>query len=167
MKTAMIKTTIWKDDNFCQMPIDTQYLFLYLSTSPERNTTRFYQQRENVIASYVGMIPDVFRECMKQLSDKGFAYYLDGWVIIGNDSYVQPSKGKDTYNLYAKDYSKVPAHVIDYAEKMIPNSSRAAQECISNSISKGKGKGKSKSKGNSTDTGKGKETIGAILKAGI
>jgi hypothetical protein len=130
MKTALIKTTIWKDDSFCQLPIDTQYLFLYLSTSPERNCTRFYQQRELVIASYVSMILPTFQECMKQLSEKGFAYYFDGWVIIGNDSFMQPKTGKDSQRLYAEDYAKVPDHIIDFAEKMMPDCSRTALEYI-------------------------------------
>ena len=116
MKTALIKTSIWRDNEIYNLNLDTKLLYLFLTTSPDRNTTRFYRCPDRLISAHIGLTSQLLELCKKQLEAKGLVYFVDGWVVIGDDSYVCPTKGKLTATIYKKDMLEVPSAVLDFAK---------------------------------------------------
>lgn len=141
MKTAIVKTQIWKDNTVYKLNIDTKLLYLFLTTSPERNTTRFFLCPDRLIAPYIGLSDKALELCKSQLEELSLVFFFDDWVIIGDTSYVQPSRGKLTEVIYEKDLRDIPQEVKDFAkEKKLSTekSSRVAQEYIDIDINKDK-----------------------------
>jgi len=133
MKTAIVKTAIWKDDKIYRLNIDTKILYLFLSSSPDRNTTRFYVCNDRLISAYVGISDKALELCKSQLTELGLVFFFNGWVILGDDSYVQPYRGKLSQAIHSKDLDEVPLDVKAFAQKQglklsTGKSSRAALE---------------------------------------
>lgn len=143
MKTAAVKTSIWKDKKIRSMHIDTKLVFLCLITNPERSTTRYMQADEDYLCIQSGIDFRQLEVIKKQLSELGVVFFVDDWVIFADDSYVQPHKGRLSQTLYEKDLATVPQKVIDFynnSSDLFMNDSCASHECISkgNSISNSK-----------------------------
>jgi hypothetical protein len=111
MKTALIKTSFWDDDIIYELNIDTKLLYLFLNTAPERNTTRFYKLPDRLISAHVGISDNALKLCKSQLEEKELVFFVDGWVVLGDSSYVQPAKGKQTRAIYRQDIQNIPAHI--------------------------------------------------------
>ena len=117
MKTALVTTEFWKDNKLYNLNIDTKLLYLFYTTCPERNTTRFYRCNDRLVSAYVGISNNLLELCKSQLSDNNLIYFKDDWVIIGDQSYVQPNTGKLTKSIYPKDMAAVPEDVLDLARQ--------------------------------------------------
>lgn len=139
METALLKTTFWDDDTVYQLNIDTKLLYLFLNSAPERNTTRFYKLPDRLISAHIGLSDSALRLCKSQLEDLKLVFFKDGWVILGDSSYVKPSRGKGSDFCYQQDVDKVPVHIKEFAlfyglnfELSTGKSSRVAQELNNN-----------------------------------
>lgn len=115
MKTALIKTSFWDDDQIYNLNIDTKMLYIFLFTAPPRNTTRFYKMSDRLIAAHIGLTDHALRLCKKQLEDDGLVFFTDGWIILGESSYVKPSTGKLSQTIYQQDVDNVPGHIKQFA----------------------------------------------------
>lgn len=169
MKTALVQTEFWKDEEVFQLNIDTKLLYLYLMTSPERNCTRFYRCPDRLISVYVGLSNEALEVCKKQLELSGLIYFKNGWVVIGNQSYVKPTKGKLSQKLLQEDLDKVPDEIMDFALSLNLDCSGAAQEYKDNNNNNNKDNNKAKDKDKDIhgDIGlKKKETLGSVLRGG-
>lgn len=115
MKTALIKTSFWDDDIIYQLNIDTKLLYIFLNTAPERNTTRFYKLPDRLISAHIGISDSALRLCKEQLEEKELVFFKEGWVILGESSYVKPATGKLTYSIYQQDVDNVPEYIKQFA----------------------------------------------------
>jgi len=130
MRTAIVKTDIWKDKKIRMMHIDTKLLYLCLITNPDRNTTRFFKLDNDYIALMSGIDERHLELCKTQLEELELIYFVDDWAIFSDESYVMPAKGKLTSVIYEKDMKLVPNNVIEYSDKKLLSRSCVAQEYI-------------------------------------
>lgn len=54
MKTAIIKTDFWKDDDIYELSIDERMLYLCILTNPERNTTPAFKCSDRIMSAFTG-----------------------------------------------------------------------------------------------------------------
>lgn len=138
MKTAIIKTEIWKDKKIRHMHLDTKILYLCLITNPDRNTTRYIKIDDDYISLMSGIDSRQLEVCKKQLEELELIFFIDDWGIFSDESYVMPAKGKLTSVIYEKDMKLVPSNVIELSDKKLLSRSCAIQEYIYKDINKDK-----------------------------
>jgi len=130
VKTAIIKTEIWKDKKIRQMHLDTKLLYLCLITNPDRNTTRFLKIDDDYISFLSGIDQRQLVVCREQLETLKLVYFIDDWAIYSDESYVNPAKGKLTGAIFDRDMSEIPENVIAYSDKLFLSHSCATQVYI-------------------------------------
>lgn len=112
MKTALIKTDFWKDDDiFCLTP-DVRMFYLCLLTNPERNTTRAFKCSDRLLSAYTGYNDDTIKLCRKSLIEAGFIQYIDGFYILREENNVEPKRGKLTQSIQEKFMDSLPENVL-------------------------------------------------------
>ena len=132
MKTALLKTDFWKDDNIFELTPDVRMFYLCLLTNPERNTTRAFKCSDRLMSAYTGYNHDTIKLCRDRLIKAGLIQFVDGYYILRDDSNVEPKRGKLTQSIQEKFIATLPDRVIDILENNVDTtpvkSSRAALE---------------------------------------
>ena len=114
LKTAMIKTNLWDDDEFYELNIDTKIVYLLLLTSPERGVGRIYKMSDRILSARSGLNIDQINICKKQLAKKKLVNFFEGWVqLTESSSFVQPVKGKLTVITLERELADIPENVLD------------------------------------------------------
>lgn len=113
MKTALVKTDFWKDDDVFELTPDVRMFYLCLLTNPERNTTRTFKCSDRLMSAYTGYNSDTIVLCKKKLVESGLIQYIDGYYILREDNNVEPKKGKLTKNIQDKFLESLPENVRD------------------------------------------------------
>lgn len=113
MKTAIIKTNIWDDDDFFELNIDTKLLYLLLLSSPERGVSDVYKVSDRILSARSGLTMKQLEICKRQLQDAGLVVFADRYVKLGSASYVRPRAGRFTKSALSRELSDIPADVMD------------------------------------------------------
>lgn len=111
MKTAIIKTGFWQDDEVFELNSDTRLLYLCLLTNPQRDLLPAFRVSDRMLSAYTGYSRDLIDICRRQLIDSGRILYQEGYYIFTKQDYVKPSAGRDTIKIYEREYDKLPASV--------------------------------------------------------
>lgn len=111
MRTAIIQTNFWKEDRIFELLPDARYFYLCLLTNPERTTVAAFKCSDRLLVAYTGYNLDTIKLCKKELVSKGFVKIVDGYYIIGEQDFVQPTKGKLSSQLHDKDFLLLPLNV--------------------------------------------------------
>lgn len=130
MKTAIIKTSFWKEDKIFELLPDARFFYLCLLTNPERNGTSAFKCSDRLMVAYTGYDIKTIEICQKQLIEHGLIEMLDGFYIINEQDNVIPKKGRLSSTLYEKDFNSLPLNI----QELLMNRSSTAHECIGNSI---------------------------------
>jgi len=96
MKTAILKTNIWDDDDFYDLNIDTKLLYLLLLSSPERGMSDVYKVSDRILSARSGLNSKQIDICKKQLTEAGLVMFFNNYVKLTDISYVQPTTGRFT-----------------------------------------------------------------------
>ena len=110
------------------MHIDTKLFYLCLITNPDRNTTRFFKVDEDYLCIQSGLDYRQLDVVKKQLEELELVYFKDDWVILSDNAFVSPAKGKLSQIIHSKDLASVPQEVLDYQSKKLLSHSGATQE---------------------------------------
>ncbi len=119
MKTALLKTDFWKDDNIFELTPDVRMFYLCLLTNPERNTTRAFKCSDRLMSAYTGYNHDTIKLCRDRLIKAGLIQFVDGYYILRDDSNVEPKRGKLTQSIQEKFIATLPDRVIDILENNV------------------------------------------------
>lgn len=111
MKTAIIKTGFWLDDDVFELNSDTRLVYLCLLTNPQRDLLPAFRCGDRMLSTYTGYSRDLIAICRQQLIDSGRILYEDGYYIFTRQDYVKPSAGRDTSKIYEREYEKLPERV--------------------------------------------------------
>lgn len=111
MKTAIIKTSFWKEDRIFELTPDVRHFYLCLLTNPERNTTQAFKCSDRLLSAYTGYNNETLNLCRKALIEKGMVQFVDGYYILNDQDYVEPTKGKLTAVLKEKYYNELPQNI--------------------------------------------------------
>jgi len=114
MKTAILKTNLWDDDEFFELNIDTKLLYLLLMSAPERGVSDIYAVSDRILSARSGLSIEQLKLCKKQLSAKRLVSFKDKYVRLIGSAYVLPKKGRFTKNALENEYAEIPENVLMY-----------------------------------------------------
>ncbi len=112
MKTALIKSTLWNDDSFYELNIDTKLLYLLILSSPERGVSHIYKTNDRLLSAQSGLTIDQIRICKTQLQDRGLILFKDGYICLSQGSYIAPKKGRFTDQAIQRELQSIPEDVV-------------------------------------------------------
>lgn len=119
MKTALIKTELWDDDDFYSMNIDTKLIYLLLLTSPERGVGRIFKMSDRLISARSGLSVEQIKVCKKQLEEQGIVFFKENYILLAkNSSFIQPVKGRLTEKVLLKEVKDLPEDVLTYFSEL-------------------------------------------------
>ena len=111
MKTAIIKTEFWENDEIAELNSDTRSVYLCLLTNPKRNTTPVFQLSDRLLSFYTGYNLDVIKICKKQLIEKKYICCLRNYYVLLGEGYVKAMKGNLTGEIEKNYFSALPVDV--------------------------------------------------------
>jgi len=114
MKTAILKTNLWDDDDFFELNIDTKLLYLLLMSAPERGVSDIYKVSNRILSARSGLSSDQLEICKKQLAEKGLVSFDKSYIKLIGSAYVLPKKGRFTEQALTREYEEVPKETLDY-----------------------------------------------------
>lgn len=133
MKTAIIKTGFWQDDEVFELNSDTRLLYLCLLTNPQRDLLPAFRVSDRMLSAYTGYSRDLIDICRRQLIESGRVLYQEGYYIFTKQDYVKPSAGRDTIKIYEREYDKLP----DSVKTIIESNTLVDSTCTSTGTSSG------------------------------
>lgn len=105
-----IKTRIWRDSWFAQLPKDAQHLFIFLVTNESTRLSGFYEMPLSDIAYHTKTKPTQLKSLLKQVEQK--VLIMDGWVCIKNYAEHQNAANSPKIKkLIEYELAKVPLEV--------------------------------------------------------
>jgi len=114
----MIKTSLWDDDTFYELNIDTKLVYMLTLTSPERGVGRIFKMSDRIISARSGLSIDQISICKKQLESKGLVSFYKGWInLTEKSSFVQPIKGKLTPITLQREIDDIPSDIRCYFDQ--------------------------------------------------
>lgn len=122
MKTAIIKTGFWQDDDVQVMNADTKLVYLCLLTNPQRDTLPVFRVGDNMLSAYTGFNKDLINTCRQQLVDSGRILYQQvagkWYYIFTSQDFVVPSRGHTAQAIYDREFAKLPIEIQDYVNSL-------------------------------------------------
>lgn len=112
MKTAILKTNLWDDDEFYELNIDTKLLYLLLMSAPERGVSDIYSVSDRILSARSGLADKQLSLCKKQLEERGLVMFSGKFVKLAGSAYVLPKKGRFTEQALEREYDEVPDDVL-------------------------------------------------------
>lgn len=112
MKTAILKTNLWDDDEFYELNIDTKLLYLLLLSSPERGVSDIYAVTDRILTARSGLAQKQLEICKQQLQDRGLVLFCGKFVRLTSAAYVLPKKGRFTAKALEREYDDVPVEIL-------------------------------------------------------
>lgn len=122
MKTAIIKTDFWKEDQIFGLLPDVRLFYLCLLTNPERNTTRVFQCSDRLMVAYTGYSKDTIDMCKEHLKKAGLVEIVDNYYILSDQQCIEPKRGKLTKDIEDDFIKTLPDNIL----KKLNSSSRAS-----------------------------------------
>lgn len=116
MKTAILKTTIWDDDDFYELNIDTKLLYLLLLSSPERGVSNVYKVNDRILSARSGLNINQLLICKKQLEEKNLVIFYDKYVKLSDMAYVKPTTGNFTKVSLCRELQEIPLEILQHLD---------------------------------------------------
>lgn len=141
MKTAILKTNLWDDDDFYELNIDTKLLYLLLLSSPERGVSNVYKINDRILSARSGLNIGQLNICKKQLEEHSLVLFYDKYLKLTDFAYVNPTKGNFTKVSLERELKEVPVEVLTAFDINITDTlhrcdTGATQEHINKDINK-------------------------------
>lgn len=127
MKTAIIKTQFWDDENFEKLHLDSKFFYFYLLANPSRGLTKIVKINYKVASAYTGLTIDQINISIKQLASEGLIAYKDRYYVLLKD-YVEAKKGRFTNKTIAREEAEIPQEIKDFFHNFQINSTGTIPE---------------------------------------
>lgn len=122
MKTTIIRTDIWKDDELFNLHLDSKYLYLYILSSPERGNSYLYPWSKRLASTYTGITEKQIETALSELVESGFVQVYNGYIAIIKEHF---SVTRNRYSQQAEEemLEKLPKDVYAFFidKKQIPH----------------------------------------------
>lgn len=115
MKTAIIKTTFWDDEEFETLNIDSKILYFYLLANPTRTLHKIIKLNDKVCSAHTGLSTDQIKIAKIGLIEKKLVVFKDRYYILLKD-YVEAKKGRFTQNVIDREDKEIPKDIKDFLE---------------------------------------------------
>ena len=156
MKTAILKTNLWDDDEFYELNMDTKLLYLLLMSAPERGVSDIYAVSDRILSARSGLNDKQLAVCKNQLQGKGLVLFSGKFIKLSGSAYVMPKKGRFTEQALEREASEVPGSVIEAFDSLtsVNSNSSLIVEHYDNTIHKDIDNNKDVDKDNNKDKSK-------------
>lgn len=115
MKTRIISTEIWDDDNVFRLNIDTKLLYLILLTNPYIGQSRFYKINDRQLSTFSGLNIEQIQKCKKDLEDANMVFFKDNYVCITGYGFIECFyKGERNEKAKQKELNLIPKDIFSY-----------------------------------------------------
>lgn len=112
MKTRLLHTDFWIDDQVGELNVTTKLLYMYLFTNPHIGTTPIYKISNKVISFETGLSTPQIDQGKTKLQEIGkIKFYKDYVYILNADRYNKYHLGKTTSIAYEKEMREIPKEV--------------------------------------------------------
>lgn len=112
MKTRLLHTDFWIDDQVSDLSVSTKFLYMYLFTNPHIGTVPIYKLSNKVISFETGLTISQIEQGKISLQELGkVKFYRDFVYILNADRYNKYHLGKKTSVNYRKEFSAIPEEV--------------------------------------------------------
>lgn len=122
MKTRIIKTTFWEDENVLELSPEARGFYLYLLTNPKINIIGVYELPNPFISFQTGYSKEKIQTLKQELLEKGRASFDGAWVILPNalrhNNYLATPFNQSTAK---KEIETIPDNVKQFIQSSFPN----------------------------------------------
>jgi len=122
VRTTLINTTFWREDDIDQLHLDSKLLYLYMLTNPDKGLANIYHYKTKVISAYSGLGVDQIEVAVKQLIELGYVDIFKGYYVLLK-GHEMAKKGRFTQKTIEKELEMLPNDVLDHFNLLINQSS--------------------------------------------
>jgi len=115
MKTAIIKTTFWDDEEFESLNLDSKVLYFYLLANPTRTLHRITKINFKIASAHTGLSIEQLEIAKRGLIQQNLVIFKDRYYLLLKD-YVEAKSGRFTKNVIEREEKEIPDEVKDYFE---------------------------------------------------
>ena len=121
MKSRIVKTNIWLDDEMLDLPTLSRYFFQYLLTCPYIELTGIFKLPHRHALTETGLTESEFSEAAAKLQKIKKAFFYKEWVyIVKTDLHNKYSVSKKTVVAFDKELQNIPKDISDHFLKHYP-----------------------------------------------
>ena len=110
MKTAIVKTGFWEEEDFNELHIDTKLVYTYLLTCPSHGLSQFIKINKAIMSACTGLNVSTIKLGLEQLQELGWIDCYKGYVMLLKN-HVEAKKGRFTNDAIERELSDVPDDV--------------------------------------------------------
>lgn len=123
MKTRIIQTRFYKDNEVRKLSLFGQHLFMFLLTSEHINISGIFELPDDYICLESKLSPDQLEIAKKELITLKKVLFFDGWIKVvnaeKNNQYRNSPKNEAAYQ---REISQVPQRILEYFDSSIDTS---------------------------------------------
>lgn len=113
MKTTILRTDLWKDEELYKLNMDSKFLYLYVLSNPERGNSRIFMFNKREASLWTGMTVDQIETAFVGLVDRGFVSIYNGYIAILKEHF-SVTKNRYSDEQEAKDLQEMPEDIYAY-----------------------------------------------------
>lgn len=118
MKTAIVQTSFWDEEEFSDLHLDTRFIYVHLLTNPSRGIANIMKINRKVIAARTGIDFALVDLALKQLEDNKYIVCFENYISLLRD-HVQPKSGRFTQVALERELSTIPRPVLDALSQFV------------------------------------------------
>lgn len=116
MKTAIVKTSFWDDEEYTGAHIDTKLVYVHLLTNPSRGLSPYMKINKTVMSARTGLNGQNVQLGLDQLVKMGWILEYKSYVMLLTD-HVEAKKGRFTEQALTREMHDIPQEIINYFYK--------------------------------------------------
>jgi hypothetical protein len=118
MKTRIIQTRFWDDDQVQKVSPLARYLWIFLITNKELGMSNYNKIPDIFIQYYTGLNTEEIKRCKKELEKTKKLFFKDDWVYIRKlEDHNKYQNSPKNFPTYLKELSVVPSDIEEYFKK--------------------------------------------------
>lgn len=135
MKTAIVNTSFWDEEDFGKTHLGTKLVYNHLLTNPSRGLSPYMKINRLVMGARTGLDKEQVTLGLQQLVEIGWILEYKGYVMFLKN-HVSPKKGRFTDDAIARELQEIPKDVIAYFEEniQVPYLCRTGTSPVHNNI---------------------------------
>lgn len=121
MKTRIIKTRIWsEDEKFSDLSVEAKLLFLYFITNERIGMSGIYECPTKKTKFEIGLTDNQYECAVNELTENKRVFFRDGWVYVVNaEKHNNYRNGPTNEKAYQNEILSIPSHIKEYFDTTI------------------------------------------------
>ena len=121
MKSRIVKTSLWYDNDFSNLSKDGKLLFLYLLTCPFIDLTGIFEFSRSHTLLETGLSESELKSALSELEKTKKVFLYKEWVYVPKtDKHCKYSLGRFTGMGFEREMSEIPKDILEYFNNRYP-----------------------------------------------